>query len=118
MISQAVELKCLKTDWLLSQFGTDRNKATIQYQNFVRSGVGLPLVWDGLNNQIFPGKNNFVENMQKRIKTVSNSFKEIPRVQRRVRGQPLSYYVDEFSTAKEGMQKAYATGDYTMQQIA
>ena len=62
-------------------------------------------------------ENNFVENMQKRIKTVSNSFKEIPRVQRRVMGQPLSYYVDEFSTAKEGMQKAYATGDYTKQQI-
>ncbi len=56
MISQAVELKCLKTDWLLSQFGTDRNKALIQYQNFVRSGVGLPPVWEGLNNQIFLGK--------------------------------------------------------------
>ncbi len=56
--------------------------------------------------------------MQKQIKTVSNSFKEIPRVQSRAMGQPLSYYVDEFSTAKKGMQKAYATGDYTMQQIA
>jgi len=45
-------------------------------------------------------------------------LKEIPKAQRRSPAQPLSHYVETFPNAKEGMKKAYATGDYTMQQIA
>ena len=118
MIGQATVLECLQTDWLLAQFGSEKSQAIIGYQNFVRSGVGLPPVWEGLNNQIFLGNKDFVESMQSRIKTGTNNLKEIPRAQRRSLGQPLSYYVEKFPTAKEGMRKAFKTGDYTMQQIA
>ena len=90
----------------------------IRYENFVRSGVRLPPVWEGLKNQIFLGNKGFAESMQSRIKTGENSLKEIPRAQRRSLGQTLSYYVEKFPTAKEVMRKTFETGDYTMQQIA
>ena len=68
MISQAVALKCLQIDWLLSQFGSDQYKVTIQYQNFVRSGVGLPPVWEGLNNPIFLEKKTLWKTCKIRLK--------------------------------------------------
>lgn len=44
--------------------------------------------------------------------------KDIPKAQRRPLGKPLNYYVETFPSTKEGIQKAYESGDYTMQQIA
>ncbi len=32
--------------------------------------------------------------------------------------KPLSFYIEAISDTKEGIRKAYETGDYTMQQIA
>ena len=118
MIGLAEKLKCLKTDWLLAQFGLDRKQAVIGYQNFVRSGVGQPPIWEGLKNQIFLGNKTFVEKMQSQIKTGKNDLTEIPRAQRRNIGRPLIYYVENYSPAKAGMRKAFETGDYTMQAIA
>ena len=118
MLGQAAGLKRLQTDWLLSQFGTERSRAIVEYQNFVRSGVGLPPLWKDLKSQIFLGNKGFVKIMQSQIKTGLNELTEIPKAQRRSIGQPLSYYVENYSSAKEGMRKAYATGDYTMQKIA
>jgi hypothetical protein len=43
---------------------------------------------------------------------------EIPRVQRRPVAKPLAHYRDNVKDVKAGMVAAYATGDYTMQQIA
>jgi transposase-like protein len=43
---------------------------------------------------------------------------EIPRVQRRPVAKPLAHYRDNAEDIKAGMVAAYATGDYTMQQIA
>jgi len=118
MTGQAAKLDCLQTDWLLAQFASEKNQAIIGYQNFVRSGVGLPPVWEGLKSQIFLGNKAFVEKMQSRIKIGTNDLTEIPRVQRRSIRRPLSYYVENYSSAKEGMKKAFKTGDFTMQEIA
>lgn len=89
----------------------------VHYQNFVRAGIGLPPVWDKLNNQIFLGDKDFVNRLQSQIKARSDKLKEIPKAQRRPLGQPLNYYVEALPSTKEGMKKAYETGDYTMQQI-
>ena len=118
MINQAEPLKCLHVDWLLSQFGANREQALIQYQNFVRAGIGLPPVWEALKNQIFLGDQTFVEKLQSQIQAKPSELKEIPKAQRRSVGRSLSYYVESFSNTKEGMKQAYETGDYTMQQIA
>ena len=118
MIDQAPPLKCLQVDWLLRQFSLDREQAIVQYHDFVRAGIGLAPVWDGLRNQIFLGDKPFVEKLQKQIKAEWQDLKEIPRAQRRSLGRPLNHYVEAVSDKKEGMRKAYETGDYTMQQIA
>ena len=118
MTGQAAKLDCLQTDWLLAQFASEKNQTIIGYQNFVRSGVGLPPVWEGLKSQIFLGNKAFVEKMQSRIKTGTNDLTEIPRAQRRSIGRPLIFYIENYTSAKEGMKKAYETGDYTMQEIA
>ncbi len=118
MVDQASPLKCLQVAWLLRQFSSDREQAIIQYRNFVRAGVGLPPVWEGLRNQIFLGEKPFVEKLQRQIKVESGDLKEIPKAQRRPVGRPLSFYVEAVSDTKAGIRKAYETGDYTMQQIA
>jgi REP-associated tyrosine transposase len=118
MMNQTAQLKCLEVNWLLSQFGSNKQHARVHYQDFVRAGIGLPPVWDKLNNQIFLGNHDFVATLQGQIKDEPNKLKEIPKAQRRPLGQPLKFYVEAFPDAKEGMRKAYETGDYTMQKIA
>ncbi|MDD2760755.1 MAG: transposase [Methylomonas sp.] len=72
---QARPLKCLQIDWLLSQFGSDRDQAIDQYQNFVRAGIGLPPVWGKLRNQIFLGEKTFVERLQGQIQSEPGNLK-------------------------------------------
>lgn len=55
---------------------------------------------------------------QKRVELESGHITEIPKAQRRSIGKPLDNYVANYSLAKDGMRAAYATGYYTMQQIA
>lgn len=41
----------LQTDWLLGQFGRQRNCARTGYIDFVRAGVDLPSLWDKLQGR-------------------------------------------------------------------
>jgi putative transposase len=117
-ISQALPLRCLQVDWLLSQLGSNREDAIVRYQDFVRAGIGLPPVWEKLKSQIFLGEKAFVERLQRQIQVESGGLREIPKVQRRPPAEPLSRYVETFTDDKEGMRKAYESEDYTLQQIA
>jgi len=56
--------------------------------------------------------------MQSLMKGEPDKLKEIPKAQCKPLGKPLNFYVEAFPNSKEGMKKAYGTGDYTMQQIA
>ncbi len=117
-MNQAPSLECLQVNWLLAQFGSEREKAIIRYQNFVRAGIGLPPVWEKLKSQIFLGNEGFVEKLQAQIKSGSGNLAEIPKAQRRPLAEPLNYYVKAYSDRKKGMRIAYETGNYTLQQIA
>ncbi len=75
-------------------------------------------MWEALNNQIFLGDKSFVEKLQRQIKAEPGNLKEILKVQRRSAGKPLSFYIEAVYDTKEGIRKAYETGDYTTQQIA
>ena len=75
MIDKAAPLKSLQADWLLGQFGRNRDRAIIQYTNFVRSG--LPPVWESLNNEIFLGDKDFVEKMQNQVQTKPHELKRM-----------------------------------------
>jgi putative transposase len=64
------------------------------------------------------GETKFVERLQAQIQAGLGDLKEIPKAQRRAPGKPLSHYIANIPDAKEGMKEAYASGDYTLLQIA
>ena len=106
----------LQTDWILGQFNRNRDQAVMGYVDFVRAGAGMPSVWERLRGQVYLGSDAFLQ----RIQALSDktSLAEIPRTQRRPLAQPLTYYRESIADPKAAMAAAYATGDYTMRQIA
>lgn len=107
----------LRCDVLLSMFGRDPCEALAAYEDFVRAGVGLPSVWDGLRAGIYLGSEAFVQSMQRRVAGSTAEAFEIPRLQRRPLARSIADYAAE-NGRQDAMALAYASGDYTMQQIA
>lgn len=117
MIGQSSSPPWLMTDWLLGQFGTERQQAITRYIDFIRAGVGLPTLWEKLQNQIYLGSEQFVQRMQRTI-TSLQALQEVPRAQRRAVAKPLDHYASLAANAFLGMALAYRSGDYTMKTIA
>jgi REP element-mobilizing transposase RayT len=117
MIGEQPVPEWLETDGLLGHFSVQRKRAIAKYKDFVRAGVGLPSLWSELKQQIFLGEDQFVKKMQKKLDK-SADLCEVPRVQRRPKAKPLEYYETRYKDRKRGMVEAYATGDYTMKEIA
>ncbi|MFH2124222.1 MAG: addiction module toxin RelE, partial [Pseudomonadota bacterium] len=63
------------------------------------------------------GSEEFVERMQALVADRS-AMTEVPRTQRRPQAKPIEHYRDTIADKKCAMAAAYATGDYTMQEIA
>lgn len=105
----------LETDWLLGQFGKSRRVAVAAYRDFVRAGVGQDSFWSDLRRQVFLGSEDFVVRMQQQLP--EGDLREVPRLQRRGPGRPLSEYA-AMGDRDEAMAAAYRSGDYTMKQIA
>lgn len=119
MIGNGPQPPWLHTDWLLSQFGSQRARQIERYIEFVQQGIRSPGVWQQLKGQVFLGGDEFVDAMTKRLQVDAKfASQEIPRAQRRALAKSLAFYRDEFNDAKLGMAAAYATGDYTLQAIA
>ncbi len=106
----------LQTDWILGQFGSSRPAAIAHYVDFVRAGVGLPSIWSELRNQVFLGDEAFVAQAQ--AATDKQHVTEIPRAQRRPPARHLADYRQAHSDLAVAMAQAYASGDYTMHEIA
>ena len=110
----------LEMDWVLNHFGRSRQSAVVNYQNFVRDGIGLPPIWNGLKKQIFLGDEQFVDKAITQIDIVDGSLdlREVPRMQRRKQAKSLSWYEEHFSLRNDAIVNAYASGDYSMKAIA
>lgn len=106
----------LETRWLLGQFHAQREKAWQQYIDFVRAGVGLPSLWQNLKSQVFLGSDAFIDQVKRSLPQGAD-IDEIPRTQRRPVAAPLSHYATE-GPVRDGMARAYLSGDYTMKAIA
>lgn len=117
MVGTASRPDWLQTDWVLGQFGSTYGEAVMGYMDFVRAGVGQPSVWESLRSQIYLGSEAFVDRMQGLVADRS-AMTEIPRTQRRPPAKSIEYYRDTKADKKTAMATAYATGDYTMQEIA
>ncbi len=106
----------LDTDWILGQFSRDRPNAIRAYVDFVRAGSSQPSIWDKLRGQVFLGGDAFLERI--RSLTDKKDLSEIPRVQKRPLAKPLAYYQNNIHDRHAAMAAAYASGNYTMAQIA
>ena len=116
MIDQAPQPTWLQTDWILGQFGTHRQSAIGRYREFVRNGVGVPSLWDQLRGQVFLGSEAFIKQVSANCADIE--LREISRAQRRAMAKTLSEYASTAANAKEAMYHAYASGSYSMQEIA
>ena len=109
----------LAVDALLSQFGDRKAVAVRRYVDHVRAGVGLPSIWALLNRQAYLGDEVFVASMQHNAAAAgSNDALEIPRAQRRLPAKPLAHYVSLKLPRNKAIARAYASGDYSMAEVA
>jgi REP element-mobilizing transposase RayT len=117
MIGKRDAPEWLQTDWVLAQFGAQRQRAITKYMEFVREGIKRQSPWQSLQGQIYLGSEKFVAKMQKQAEKKSD-LRDIPRAQRRPLAKPLAYYEKQGSSRDDAIANAYATGDYTLQEIA
>jgi len=107
----------LKTDWLLSQFNSNRIKAQKQYIQFVMDGQDKSNLWRELRQQIYLGDEQFAAEMQDHLAT-DVDLSEVPRPQHRPAALPIAYYASRANSRQEAMARAYDSGQYTLRQIA
>ena len=105
----------LNTDFLLSPFGTRKGEGRARYVRFVADGRDQPTIWQQLRGQIYLGDEAFVKKLHQRHRP-SDRLTEVPRAQRRAPAKSITHYV-RLPDRKLGMQRAYASGDYTLSQI-
>ena len=117
MMGQQPSPEWLETDWRLQQFSRTKKRAREAFENFVRAGIGLPGVWDGLRGQIYLGSEQFILNLQTEL-TSQLDDREIPRMHRRPVALPLFDYASQHPERDAAMRAAFVSGDYTQQQIA
>ncbi len=109
--------KWLYPDWLLSVYSKQRATATRHYKQFVAEGKGQPSPWEGLKNQVYLGNEHFVKKMQGKL-NVKQDLSEITVAQKRAVAKPLAFYIKRFKDRDIAIVEAYASGAFTMKEIA
>ena len=115
-ISQAPSEPWVNTEWLLASFAKRKKIAIRKYKEFVADGKNQPSPWEKLRNQVFLGKDEFVEDMHKLIDG-EKELSEIPSSQRRASPLELSDYEAQANSRDEAICMAYKSGGYTQKQI-
>jgi len=107
----------LTTEWILAAFGKRRSTALEKYRRFVSEGKNQPSPWEQLRNQVFLGSEQYVEDIKNKIDR-GMDLSEIPKSQQRSIPKTLSYYEKHGSTRNDAIIKSYASGGYSMKEIA
>ena len=105
----------LDTDWLLSQFGSQRSEAIKSYRQFVMAGKGLPSPLENTRHQLLLGDDAFAE--RHRQAKDSEALREVSKAQRRSLALSLEEYRERNRNQGEAMAQAYLSGAYTMAEI-
>ena len=92
-MGQAHRPSWLHTDWLLRQFGNQYASAVSAYVDHVRAGVGLPSVWDDLQDQLYLGDETFAGQSRQALSNRLLNDRNIPRLQRQARAAPLATFL-------------------------
>jgi len=107
----------LSIDWLLSQFGNQRGRCVERYIQFVADGVNRSSVWNDLNQQIYLGREGFIDRIKSEFIQPAD-LTEIPKEQWRQRSKSLHEYADEHDARNTAMGYAYLEGGHKMNAIA
>jgi hypothetical protein len=76
------------TDWVLSQFGSERKMAEAGYRRFVRDGIGTGSIWNSVRAQSVLGEGDFIESLSDYVKG-RKQIPEIAKSQRFMNKPPL-----------------------------
>ena len=106
----------LITDRILAQFAGNRHKARQGYAQFVAEGMGHVPIWQNLNQQIYLGDDAFVAGMLANDESSGEAI-GVPKVQKRLPAPSLKLLASSHSSRDAGIVAAYATGEYSYQQI-
>ena len=87
-----------------------------RYRDFVQEGKEQPSPWQQLKNQIIPGDDDFVNNMQCKLNP-EQSLKDIPKKQKQAPVKPLGYFAERYQTRDQSLSQAYWSGHYTLAQV-
>lgn len=118
MLGRVTPPPWLQVQWLMSQFDNSNHQAAVAaYINHVRAGVNLPGVWGRLQGQLYFGDAQFAEVLGEKIGTKLSADAEIPRLQRRASAPPLAQFA-AMPARNSAIVQAYATGRYSMKEIA
>jgi len=113
------KIPALFTDWILSQFGKEKKKASIQYQTFVLSGIKEASPLKAVKGQLFLGKESFIEQIEHLLHG-KEKLKEISRKQRYITRPPLNEVLEYRDKTKrnQAIYKAHLQYAYTLKEIA
>jgi len=104
------------TDWILSCFADRKKQAHDRYRSFVQDGKNQPSPWENLKNQIYPGDDEFVEEMQCKLDP-AQSLDDIPGLQKLAPPKPIEYCTRKYSDPKQAMAMAYLSKHYTLEAV-
>ena len=108
----------LAVDGLLAQFARRRSTAQARYAQFVKEGTNAPSLWGQLRGQVFLGRDDFVEKMQKQMAKHQRGEVQIPIAQRRAPAKTLQQIEKSTATRNAAIIQAHGTGAYSYQKIA
>ena len=103
----------LIAEWVLSGFGRNKMKAQQAYRTFVSEGRGQPSPWENLTNQIYLGSDQFVDEVQCKMKP-DQPLDDIPKPQKQSPVKPLAHYQEKYPIRNQAMAEAYMSGHYTL----
>jgi putative transposase len=106
----------LAIDWVLSQFGNERDGARQNYRAFVLAGVGEGSPLAETQHQVILGDPAFVERHSQQL--VDVDFTAITKEQRRLAAKTFAEYQAGYADRDEAMYHAYLSTAFSMAQIA
>lgn len=116
VIDSAKKPAWLETDWILSQFGTDRQRAVASYREFVAAGTNSLSPLRDVSHQFLLGESAFLAGYFE-AEALSN-LAEVTRVQRKSVSLPLSRYFELYADRDKAIAQAYQSTAYSMTEIA
>ncbi len=117
MIGKARTPYWLATDAVLGMLDRQRSVARRRYIQFVIEGKDKPSIWKQLTQELYLGDEQFVERVQ-RLSGNDDAIPEVPRVQTRPAAASIERIADETKNPQQAMKRAYASGYYTLKDIA